>query len=398
MNENKELIKKLRSSDNRVVLQGIEGLRVRGLLESGILDQTTLRYAHMKRADFYQASLRHTDLSMADLRWANLSMADLEGAQLNSVNLFQADMSMANLKGANLIRTNLQGAHNLKDEQLAEANQLFGATMPDGSQYDGRFNLKGDLLTAITRGVNVKSQDAMRDFYCSMPFDMLPEPKKMDAALGELTNSQLVRMLRDENNKRVVKALDELRKRNLLKEGLLKWTCLRYVHFKGADLSYADLQNANFGMADLRGTDLRFANLKGARFTKANLSGVNFEEANLKGALLAHANLLHASGLLDEQLYEVNRLRGAMMPDGTRYDGRYNLPGDLWDANFFHVDISDPKALAAFYGISISEFTIGQKWSQESLPVTWRGIAVEAVSADVESVIQNISEQSKIKQ
>jgi uncharacterized protein YjbI with pentapeptide repeats len=146
-------------------------------------------------------------------------------------------------------------------------------------------------------------------------------------------------------------------------------------------------------MADLRGADLRFANLKGARFTKANLSGANFEEANLKGALLAHVNLLHARGLQDEQLYEVNRLRGAMMPDGTRYNGCYNLPGDLWDANFFHVDISDPKALAAFYGISVSEYALGQKWSQESLPVAWSDAAVGAISADAESVIHDFSEK-----
>jgi uncharacterized protein YjbI with pentapeptide repeats len=393
MNDNKELIKKLRSPDNKVVLQGIEGLRVRGLLESGILDQLTLRYARMERVDFYKTSLRHTDLSMADLRWANLSLADLEGAQLNSADLFQADMSMANLKDANLIRANLQGVHNLKDEQLAQANQMLGATMPDGSQYDGRFNLKGDLLTAVTRGIDVKNQDAMNDFYCSVPFDTLPEPKSTDAPMDVLSNSQLVRMLRDENNKHVLQALDELRKRNLLDEGLLKWTCLRYVQFKDADLSNADLQNTNFGMADLRGADLKSANLKGARFTKANMGGANFEEANLKGALLAHTNLLHARGLQEEQLFEVNRLRGAMMPDGTRYDGRYNLPGDLWDANFFHVDVNDPKALATFYGVSPSEYLIGQKWSQESLPVTWSDAAVGVISADAESVIHDFSEK-----
>ena len=395
MNENKELIKKLRSPDNKIVLQGIEGLRVRGLLENGILEQMTLRYAHMQRADFYKASLRKTDLSMADLRWANLSLANLEGAQLNSANLFQADLSMANLKGANFIKANLQGAHNLKDDQLAQINQLFGATMPDGSRYDGRFNLKGDLLNAVARGVNVKSQDALKDFYCSLPFDMLPEPKNMAAPMDVFSNSQLVRMLRDANNKRVLKSLDELRKRKLLKEGLLKWTCLRFVHFKSADLSYADLQNTDFGMADLRGADLRFANLKGARFTKANLSGANFEGANLNGALVAHGNLLHAKGLQDEQLVEVNRLRGSRMPNGTRYDGRYNLPGDLWDANFFHVDISDPKALAAFYGISTSEFAIGQKWSQESLPAAWSVSAGKAISADAESVIHDFAEKMR---
>jgi uncharacterized protein YjbI with pentapeptide repeats len=393
MNENKELLKKLRSPDNKVVLQSIEGLRVRGLLESGILDRLPLRYARMERADFYKASLRNTDLSMADLRWANLSLANLEGAQLNSANLFQADLSMANLKGANFIRANLQGVHNLKDDQLAQANQLFGATMPDGSRYDGRFNLKGDLLTAIARGVNVKSEDALKDFYCSLPFDMLPEPKNMDAPMDVFSNSQLIRMLRDADNKRVLKALDELRKRKLLTEGLLKWTCLRYVHFRNANLSYAELQNTNFGMADLRGADLRFANLKGARFTKANLSGANFNGASLKGALMAHVNLLYARDLQDKQLFEANRLRGAVMPNGTRYDGRYNLPGDLWDANFFHVDISDPKALAAFYGVPTSEYTIGQKWSKESLPAAWSVSLGKTISADAESVIHDFVEK-----
>jgi len=34
-----------------------------------------------------------------------------------------------------------------------------------------------------------------------------------------------------------------------------------------------------------------------------------------------------------------------MMPDGGRYDGRFNLPGDRGDAHFLHVDVDDPAII-----------------------------------------------------
>jgi hypothetical protein len=47
------------------------------------------------------------------------------------------------------------------------------------------------------------------------------------------------------------------------------------------------------------------------------------------------------------------------MPTGARYDGRYNLPGDLAD-----LDPTDNKAMAAHYAISPAAYRRGQEWAK----------------------------------
>lgn len=39
-------------------------------------------------------------------------------------------------------------------------------------------------------------------------------------------------------------------------------------------------------------------------------------------------NFKHARNLSNEQLRKADTLRGSILPDGSRYDGRFNLPGD----------------------------------------------------------------------
>jgi uncharacterized protein YjbI with pentapeptide repeats len=67
-------------------------------------------------------------LSIINLTDANLTGAILEGADLTTANLFRTDLSGAHLEGANL-----SGAIGWTNEQLAQAESLVGATMPDGT-------------------------------------------------------------------------------------------------------------------------------------------------------------------------------------------------------------------------------------------------------------------------
>ena len=52
---------------------------------------------------------------------------------LLAANLSGADLTCANLTGAYLMDTDLSGAKNWTNEQLAQAESLVGATLPDGT-------------------------------------------------------------------------------------------------------------------------------------------------------------------------------------------------------------------------------------------------------------------------
>lgn len=160
-----ELIRKLRSPDNKVVLQAVEELRVRSWLTDGSLEGVTLCHAHLQGADLLKANLRRVDLHQANLEWADLSMADLNSAKLARVNLQGANLSQADLSGVDLYKADLREARNLTDEQLSQTRRLWGATMPDGEPYDGRFNLQGDIEFARWGRVETDNPAAMANFF-----------------------------------------------------------------------------------------------------------------------------------------------------------------------------------------------------------------------------------------
>ncbi|MBN1146310.1 MAG: pentapeptide repeat-containing protein [Anaerolineales bacterium] len=160
-----ELIRKLRSPDNKVVLQAVEELRVRGWLTDGSLEGVSLCHAHLQGADLLKASLRKVDLHQANLEWADLSIADLSGAKLARVNLQGANLSQTNLSGADLYKADLKEARNLTDAQLSQVKRLWGVIMPDGEPYDGRFNLEGDIDFARWGHIEVDNPAAMANFF-----------------------------------------------------------------------------------------------------------------------------------------------------------------------------------------------------------------------------------------
>ena len=73
-------------------------------------------------------------------------------------------MVTTNLKNANLTEADFSRAV-VDDEQLAEAHSLYGATMPNGDRYDGRFHLKGDLNEAQQKGIDIDDPDLMKRWY-----------------------------------------------------------------------------------------------------------------------------------------------------------------------------------------------------------------------------------------
>jgi hypothetical protein len=169
-------IYRLDSSRNRILLGFLSDSNLLSsgsvtLLSGADLSRADLRDADLSYADLENTNLRDADLSYTNLSYTNLSYADLSGAilsdtslsprlsyaRLGGADLSDAVLSFANLSGANLTfadlsyadleNTNLSDAiledTNLSDaylwnaegwtnEQLAQAESLIGATMPDG--------------------------------------------------------------------------------------------------------------------------------------------------------------------------------------------------------------------------------------------------------------------------
>lgn len=174
--------------------------------------------------------------------------------------------------------------------------------------------------------------------------------------------------LRSSDHSIVLQAVEELRARGRLSDNTLPWVCLRYADLRSANLGASNLKNADLHKANLEMADLSYTNLDGARLTRAKLQGANLDAASLDGANLIGANLRGVKNLRNEQLVQVGRMRGSVMPDGRLYDGRYNLPGDFVDANILHVDMNNPATIASFYGVSLEEFLLGQEWRQVYMP------------------------------
>ncbi len=129
-----QLVRRLQSRYNHTALQAVEEIRVLGHLEDGTLKKRNLRGSSWEDANMY--------------------MADLEGSDLGNAVLDRADFVLANLKDVNV-----------KDEQLIKTDIMYGATMPDGRKYDGRYRLKGDYAYARRKNVNIESDEAMAKWF-----------------------------------------------------------------------------------------------------------------------------------------------------------------------------------------------------------------------------------------
>lgn len=160
----RQRIREMRSPDNGIALAALSELRDEGWVEDG--------------------SLRDAYLLGANLEGAFLREVELNGAWLRDANLQRAYMRDANLTNATLIGANLTAARELTPAQLRQASALLGATLPDGSRYDGRFNLPGDIEIAQSRGFDLTQLEEAVRFYGvplrhsldSKPVDSVGEP------------------------------------------------------------------------------------------------------------------------------------------------------------------------------------------------------------------------------
>jgi len=139
------IISKLRSSDNKRVLEAVEELRAHGWLSDGALKNIGLIHAHLEGADLMNANLEGVDFHQAHMQFADLSSANLAGAKMVRATLKGANFSKADLTEVDLFKANLVDAIGLTPAQLRTTKRLIGATLPDGKLYDGRYNLEGDM-------------------------------------------------------------------------------------------------------------------------------------------------------------------------------------------------------------------------------------------------------------
>jgi uncharacterized protein YjbI with pentapeptide repeats len=115
-------------------------------LTGAILRDAGLTGADLRSADLIGADLHDAHLSRAELRDAHLTGADLRDAYLFDADLSDADLGRAipsdadltgaDLTGAILISADLRGAKGWTNEQLAQAESLVGATLPNGTEMN----------------------------------------------------------------------------------------------------------------------------------------------------------------------------------------------------------------------------------------------------------------------
>jgi uncharacterized protein YjbI with pentapeptide repeats len=328
------------------------------VLRSAYVAQANLRGADLSGADLYTTDVHGADLSGATIREANLSYTNLRDAKLKGASLQRANLHKADLTGADLMSADLAGAicteanfrdARVSDDQLAQAGQLDRAILSSdqavavlADSYDNTLSLQSFFL---------------RFAHCSGRFEQI----KMNG--HDMFGAHLNGTFIDANFRGATLAYARM-------DGTFTG-----VDLSGANLAHAQLsgifssnidanaEGAQGARVDLSRADLAHAQLSGtfsevdfsqAILSHAQLSGifsrVTFRSADLREASLQDASLVNVSlegvALSDAQLKQAKRLRGTIMPDGNRYDGRFQLGGDIEDARQFGINPDDPAEMA----------------------------------------------------
>lgn len=135
-------------------------------LREANLSGAYLRGTHLNGADLTGANLADATLSEATMAESLMLSGDVTEAELRSTALDDPQLSATDL-GEVLEGANLRGAI-VTDDQLATVRSLKGATMPDGSRYDGRFILAGDILVAQMQGIDPDDSEALARWYAGV--------------------------------------------------------------------------------------------------------------------------------------------------------------------------------------------------------------------------------------
>lgn len=157
--------------------------------------------------------------------------------------------------------------------------------------------------------------------------------------------------------------IDQLAERRSKKQLFrnLAWQMKNHDNGTATEATYLLREYGWLTDGSLRNNHLHRGNLEQVWLDDADLQGCDFSRTNLHLTYLSGANLRFATGLTETKLSQVSSLRAATMPDGSRYDGRYNLSSDLRNAQRQNIDLTDAQAMSHFYGVSLEEYQAGQQ-------------------------------------
>ncbi len=170
----------------------------------------------------------------------------------------------------------------------------------------------------------------------------------------ESEQRRLVREMGNPDNGIALRAVKEIVSHGYHLDGLLRSQDFTSANLRGAALLSADLRRAIFHHVDLTGAQLYGTDLRGADFWHTRLNGARFHGANVEGARFRWSDLRNAR-VTREQLETASCLRGAILPDGSLYDGRFALKGDVSEAQMAGVNTNDHEAMAKWYAMSYEE-------------------------------------------
>jgi BTB/POZ domain-containing protein KCTD9 len=227
----------------------------------------------------------------------NLDNSDLSGGLLYDASLPQISFNYSKLRQVDLTRANLESASGIGSD-LSEA-KLFNAI------------LKNSILTEANL---TKSSLNSADFTNSKCGSVLFMEAKLYNAIFHKAN--------------------------------LKGADFESIKANNADFQDSDCSFANFNSASLPDVKMRNTILRNATFRNALLNSVVFENSDLTNVDFRGAEYLSLTNLS-----KAKRLRGMIMPDGVKYDGSFNLLGDLDDAKEQGFDVADLEQMRSFYGV-----------------------------------------------
>ncbi len=163
----------------------------------------------------------------------------------------------------------------------------------------------------------------------------------------------------------IIDRLNQMREQRQFKEQLMRQMHSRYSHM--ALTAVEELRVLGY----LSDGSLVGRNLRGANLREANLYQADLRESDLTNTILGKADLVQANledaQITDKQLMGIYTMHGATMPDGSRYNGRFNLEGDFKYAQRYNVNVNSPEAMSKWYDVSLEDYMSGQIWAKENL-------------------------------
>jgi hypothetical protein len=133
-------------------------------------------------------------------------------------------------------------------------------------------------------------------------------------------------------------ALSDLKTSGALYSGILSDKNLTNLDLAGRELNGMRSGGSDFSGTDLRSCSLVGAILRGARLSGTRLNGADLSWADLEGAILD-----------DDSLRSAGSLWRCTLPNGQKYDGTWDLAGDLAAAQKYGVDLNSSTERAEFY-------------------------------------------------